>query len=81
MGEGGPCCLGLVLLADRPHDSRGNGVLVLRGSSVLRSLAVVLAVLMVEGCFAFSVVSVWAVRSNSVVMTVGDTEVFSQVSF
>jgi TRAP-type mannitol/chloroaromatic compound transport system substrate-binding protein len=26
------------------------------------------------GCFAFSVVSVWAMRNEWVVMTVGDTE-------
>lgn len=40
---------------------------------VLKRVAVVLAFLMVEGCFALCAVSVWAVGSNLVVVTVGDT--------
>lgn len=39
----------MVLLAHSPDESRGNEVLVRRGSLVLKSVAVVLAFLAVEG--------------------------------
>lgn len=59
----------------------GSGVLLLRGSLVLKRVAVVTALLDGGSLFAFSVVSLWAGRSNFVVMSLGDTEVVSQVSF
>lgn len=59
--------------------TRGSGVLLLRGS--LKRVAVVTALLDGGSLFAFSVVSLWAGRSNFVVMSLGDAEVVSQVSF
>jgi hypothetical protein len=64
------------LSSHKPAESRGHGVLSCRGSEmVLEGLSVFVAWFHGGGgCFAFSVVSVWAMRNEWVVMTVGDTE-------